>query len=93
MAKTSSVYRNLKRAKMAEKFAEKDRNGQDHFSGREIPGDFEIGRTAPQLGTDSFPQPLQTDRAFPRLLPEVRLRPQRAQRYGWVWRNSGFGKI
>lgn len=44
MAKTSSVYRNLKRAKMAEKFASRRNKlkkivmDKNHLSRREIPG-------------------------------------------------------
>lgn len=55
MAKTSSVYRNLKRVKMAEKFNNRRQKLKDivmdkkRFSGRKIPGDIKIGRTAPQL--------------------------------------------
>lgn len=55
MAKTSSVYRNLKRVKMAQKFNNRRQKLKDIVMDKnaspeeKIPGDIEIGRTAAQF--------------------------------------------
>ena len=53
MAKKSSIYRNLKRIRKAEKFAavrvDRRDQRQKHFSGRKIQESVEISRTAPQF--------------------------------------------